>query len=422
MIYKVKMFQKYLLLIIVISLFNCKKDKTNSNNKKMNKIEEQVNSFKTDYDFLRKYTDIVLLEDKKNNGKVAISPRLQGRVMTSTARGWSGKSYGWINKKHFISGDTLDHINIYGGEERLWFGPEGGQYSIFFKKGDAFTLDNWYTPKLIDLEPFDLVNQTASHVLFSKNASLTNYSGFTFNFNIERFIAILSKDEIDTILEITPSDKISAVGYQTKNTLKNIGDKPWQKKNGLLSIWLLSMFNHTPTTTVVIPYKSGDESKLGPVVIDDYFGKVPSDRLKVNKNAIFFKADGQQRGKIGLSPKRSTNIIGSYDSKTGTLTILKFNKPANENDYVNSKWEIQKEPYKGDVINSYNDGPPEPGASPLGPFYELETSSAAAALGIGEKITHEQYTFHFEGEITELNAISIKILGVTLEEISNVFK
>ena len=55
----------------------------------------------------------MLLEDEKGNGKVAISAALQARVMTTTANGWSGKGYGWINKKHFISGDTLENINVY---------------------------------------------------------------------------------------------------------------------------------------------------------------------------------------------------------------------------------------------------------------------------------------------------------------------
>lgn len=419
--YKVRKFQKFLVLIITISLFSCKMEKPKSDEQEKNNIEEQGNSFKADYDFLRKYTDIVLLEDKQGNGKVAISPALQGRVMTTTANGWLGKSYGWINKKHFISGDTLKHINIYGGEERLWFGPEGGQYSIFFKKGTEFTLDNWFTPKLIDLEPFDLIEQTDKSAVFFKTASLTNYSGFTFNFNIERAVSILYKDEINNQLGIEIPKNISAVGYQTKNTLKNIGDQPWEKETGLLSIWLLGMLKHSPTTTVIIPYVSGEESKLGPVVNDDYFGKVPSDRLKVSENAIYFKADGQQRGKIGVSPLRATDVMGSYDDVEGTLTIVKYNKPENENDYVNSKWEIQREPYKGDVVNSYNDGPPEPGVVPLGPFYELETSSPAAALNIGNTITHEQYTFHFEGEKTELNTISMKILGVSLEVIGQIF-
>ena len=28
-----------------------------------------------------------------------------------------------------------EHVNVFGGEDRFWLGPEGGQYSIFFVKG-----------------------------------------------------------------------------------------------------------------------------------------------------------------------------------------------------------------------------------------------------------------------------------------------
>ena len=57
------------------------------------------------------------------------------------------------------------------------------------------------------------------------------------------------------------------------------------------------------------------------------------------------------------------------------LTLVQYTRPAGATRYVNSMWAIQQNPYGGDVINSYNDGPPAPGAAPLGPFYELETSS-----------------------------------------------
>jgi hypothetical protein len=28
----------------------------------------------------------------------------------------------------------VPHINVFGGEDRFWLGPEGGQFSIFFAK------------------------------------------------------------------------------------------------------------------------------------------------------------------------------------------------------------------------------------------------------------------------------------------------
>jgi hypothetical protein len=88
-------------------------------------------------------------------------------------------------------------------------------------------------------------------------------------------------------------------------------------------------------------------------------------------------------------------------------------------DYVNSMWEIQDHPYRGDVVNSYNDGPPEPGAKPLGPFYELETSSPAAVLKPGQTIMHLHRTFHLQGSETDLDSIAKATLGVSIQEIKS---
>ena len=84
-------------------------------------------------------------------------------------------------------------------------------------------------------------------------------------------------------------------------------------------------------------------------------------------------------------------------------------------------WEFQDKPYEGDVINSYNDGSPEPGAAPLGPFYELETSSPAAALKSGETMKHVQRTFHIRGSETELDPLAKRLLGASLDEIKSAF-
>jgi hypothetical protein len=79
-------------------------------------------------------------------------------------------------------------------------------------------------------------------------------------------------------------------------------------------------------------------------------------------------------------------------------------------------WEQQKEPYGGDVINSYNDGPTEPGKTSLGGFYEIESSSPAAALAPGEKLTHAHLTFHFTGPREALDTVARKVLGVSLDQ------
>jgi hypothetical protein len=71
------------------------------------------------------------------------------------------------------------------------------------------------------------------------------------------------------------------------------------------------------------------------------------------------------------------------------------------------------------VVNSYNDGPPSPGAKPLGPFYELETSSPAGALKAGEALTHVQQTIHLQGSADSLDPIAKATLGVSIAEITS---
>ena len=102
--------------------------------------------------------------------------------------------------------------------------------------------------------------------------------------------------------------------------------------------------------------------------------------MKIEEDVLFFKGDGTRRGKIGISPKRSKGVAGSYDADGGVLNIVTYNVQAAPSGFVNSMWEHQKEPYAGDVINAYNDGSPEPGKPPLGPFYELENLFARRRL------------------------------------------
>lgn len=402
-------------------------EKENSSNKTQEHINEKGNNvnittYGDDVAFMENYIDLIQLSNPSSNSKVAISAALQGRVMTSSAYGDQGRSYGWINKELFKSKETSEHINVYGGEERFWLGPEGGQYSIFFKKGTEFTLDNWYTPKLIDLEPFDMVSQSSNNVLFSKKASLKNYADFQFDMEIKREISLLSNADVTKEFGINSlNEKIKLVAYKTTNSVTNTSEIDWKKESGLLSVWLLGMYNPSPNTTMFIPYNSGDETELGVAVNDAYFGKVPSERLVIKESVIYFSGDGKHRSKIGLSPMRAKDVAGSYDSKNGILTIIKYNKPEGATDYVNSMWEIQDEPFSGDVINAYNDGAPSPGEKPLGPFYELETSSPALALKSGESGTHIQLTCHFEGNAESLNPIIKHVFGISIAEIKNAF-
>ncbi|MHC4121705.1 MAG: DUF6786 family protein [Planctomycetota bacterium] len=377
------------------------------------------NTFGDDLEFLRKHTEVVLLSDSSGDGQVAVLPRMQGRVMTSTAEGADGLSFGWINRELVASGEFVEHINVFGGEDRFWIGPEGGQFSIFFKNGVPFDLEHWYTPAPIDTEAFELVSASRNRAVLKKDMRLENYSRTVFDLRVDREVRILGKEEAVNELGIAPAKAVKMVAFESTNKMTNTGEAAWKKETGLLSIWILGMFNPSPKTTVVVPFNAGPESTLGPAVNDSYFGKVPSDRLVVEDDVLFFSGDGQYRSKIGLSPQRSKPVLGSYDATNKVLTIVQYNKPTGVTDYVNSMWELQDEPFKGDVVNSYNDGPAEPGAEPMGPFYELESSCMAAALDPGEKISHIHRTFHLQGSEEDLDPIAKATLGVTIEKIKS---
>ena len=374
-------------------------------------------NFGQDVEFLKNYVDTIVLVD--NDAQVAVVPAYQGRVMTSTAGGKDGDSFGWINYEHIASGQIVPHMNAFGGEDRFWMGPEGGQFAIFFSKGGKFTLDDWQTPPVIDSEPYVVVAKTATSATFAKNAKLTNYSGTPFDVNIKRTVSLLDDKQVSARLGMDLPDSVKAVAYQSDNTITNAGTNTWEKETGLISIWILSMYKHSPQTTIVIPFKPGNESTLGAKVNDEYFGKVPAERLKVEDDILFFSGDGQYRSKIGISPQRAKPVLGSYDAVNKVLTIVQYTLPGDTTDYVNSMWEIQEKPYGGDVVNSYNDGPPEPGAKPLGPFYELESSSPAAPLAPGQSMNHVHRTFHIQGEEKDLDPIAQKLLGVGIDEIKN---
>ena len=379
--------------------------------------------FKDDLAFLEARTGVVVLSSADGLARVAVNPDIQGRVMTSTAGGPDGLSFGWINRELLASGENNPHINAFGGEDRFWLGPEGGQFSIFFRKGDPFDLDHWWTPPAVNEGAFDVAAREAGRIRFRKAMRLENYSGAAFELEVDREVRLLGRAEV-AALGVPVPDGVRMVAFASENTVTNAGANAWTKETGLLSIWILGMFNPSPETTVVVPFKPGPEADLGPVVNDAYFGKVPADRLAVREDegVLFFSGDGRYRSKIGIGPARVKPFAGSWDAANGALTLVHLTLPAGPAEYVNSMWEIQEKPYAGDVVNSYNDGPAAPGAKPLGPFYELESSSPAAALEPGGRATHVHTTMHFQGPRRALDAVARATLGVGLDEIERALR
>ena len=157
-----------------------------------------------------------------------------------------GFSYGWINYKLIESGQKTEHINAFGGEERLWLGPEGGQFSIYFARGAKQEFANWYVPAELDTVAFDLVSKSRNRASFGKQFRLDQLFRDQMDIGIERNIDLLDKASIANALGFEIPDSVNGVAYQSDNVLINHGEKAWTKETGMLSVWMLSMLTPSP--------------------------------------------------------------------------------------------------------------------------------------------------------------------------------
>ena len=363
-------------------------------------------TYSYDRQFLEnKGIETVELSSPDGRARVLAVPAWQGRIATSTAAGEKGRSFGWINHKFIESGEVSPQFNNYGGEERFWLGPEGGENSWYFAKGAEQIFPNWKVPAPFDTETFETVAKSSSTATFGKDVTLVNAKGTEFRMRMQRKISLLDRKTLEDVLGIGAGG-LQFVAYTSENTITNKGVEPWTEESGMPSVWMLGMFNPSETTTVFIPY---DEEGEGRVVKDDYFGPMPEGRLKAENGVIAFSIDGKFRSKIGVSGSRTKGKVLAFDPQQGTLTLLLTAIPTRGARFVNSQWGVQDEPFGGDALNSYNDGPTEDGTV-MGPFYEIESSSPAAALAPGESLTHVQTTVHFEGPAGKLKEILAKLL------------
>jgi hypothetical protein len=373
-------------------------------------------TFAYDLKFLKAKDSVVVLKNNEGSGEIIISPKYQAKVFTSTANGEMGRSFGWVNYKAFDLKQPDSHMNAFGGEDRLWLGPEGSKFALFFKPGTAMTFDNWHTPAAVDHESWKLDSSDSKNASLSKTTTMQNYAGTELNIKLDRNIHILENTDIAQMLGIALDTAVKAVGFSTATSITNTGTTAWDKTSGAPCLWNLDMFTPSPSVVIVVPY---EQNTTGKIATTDYFGQIPPDRVKTINGTLFFKADGKSRGKLGMPPNRIKKYAGSYDAANNVLTLITYDFDTKAT-YLNQEWKTDKDPFIGDVVNAYNDGPLANGTQ-MGPFYEIESVSPAAFLAPNEKLTHKHSVFHFTGSKDGLNAIAIKTLGVSLKDIQASF-
>lgn len=409
---------KKIILVFLITTYvmSACNDATQTDNKQPEAPAYEAGSFGYDVQFLQQHDSIVVLQN--GDARVIVSPKYQAKVFTSSANGMKGKSFGWINYKAFTA--PVDaHMNAYGGENRLWLGPEGGKFSLFFPKDSEMVFNNWKTPAAFDTDAWTVTAKSDQSVSMRKDMQLTNYAGTQLSIAAERTVNMLSPEAIASTIQVSFDTSVKATGYQTVNTITNSGKQAWTEKTGMPCIWMLDMLNPSPQTVIAIPYKTNVADAKSKVATTDYFGEIPADRIKYDNGVLLFKADGKSRGKLGIAPQRAMPVAGSYDALNKVLTITVFDVDS-AGRYLNQEWNTKKPPFSGDAVNAYNDGPLQDG-SQMGPFYEIESVSPAAFLQPGQSLKHQHTVLHFTGNEQVLDSISQKLLHISLAALKSAF-
>lgn len=359
--------------------------------------------------------EIYVLTGRNRQRKVLVCPQLAGRVLGTSFSGESGTFGGYINHRAFTEG-MKDAWDNWGGEERYWLCPEGGQYGLMFRdKRESFS--HYHVQDGINNQPYE-VTEASPHGSFLRMRSrmrLQNKQGTNFDVEVARHISPLDNCPYANGC----GSSVDVVGFQSESTLSNIGQIPFSRDTGALAHWHIGQFPVGKHTIAAIPYRAS--SSEDPPIREDYFkdfclgGFMPRHHYSKLNNCVLLKADGRVRTKLGQNSSRAAGLLGSYNLETGEVVLMDYDfYPKLE--YVASYWYHQPRPYHGDVISLSVEGPNEPGG-PAGRCYELEAMSPALWLDPGESFTWRTRTMHLRGAKQTVAPIFERFLGPNLAQL-----
>lgn len=324
-----------------------------------------------------------------------VTPSLSGRVLATSFRGHQDSINGFVDADAFRHG-MRDFWDNWGGEDRYWLCPEGGQFGLMFQ-GKENCFANYTVQPGINNQVYRVTEIAASgnNLTMQAEFELVNAKGTQFSLQSTRRITLLE----DCPFTVGTSLEVESVGFESSSTITNIGQDPWTRDSGALAHWHLGQFPLGDRTVIVIPFRPGSSSD--PPVREDYFrefcidGKMPADRYSIGDGFVLLRADGRCRTKIGQNRSRGTGLIGSIDLDSNRLVFMDYDFYPNLQ-YAASYWYEQTEPYNGDCISVSAEGPSEVGA-PNGRCYELESMSPAMLLPPGQSFTFRTRTMHVRG-------------------------
>jgi hypothetical protein len=359
----------------------------------------------------------IVLNAQRSPASVLLAPELVGRVMCSTFDRNGGLANAWINKTAIQLGKVDPVFNNFGGEERFWLAPEGGPFGLEFGKKES-KFENYCVQPGMSTIAYKVSAQDDKSAVMEADLCLENHNGTQFELRVQRRISLVESCPYTQ----AAGGIIELAGFQSENTVLNIGTKAWTKAGGTISMWCLGQLLEHPHLSIIVPVRPGWGAESSPPTVDEYFkdfcidGKFPSNRRANFDSFVLLKADGAVRGKVGIKRERAAGRLGSYDPDANCLTIVDHDFYP-ELEYPTGFWKDYENAFDGDALSVYIDGPEYPGGR-LGVSYELETLSPALFLRPQEEFSYRNRTFHLRGNPQDLEVISQRFLGPSLSQIA----
>jgi hypothetical protein len=359
--------------------------------------------------------DALVLTAPNTSGAVLVAPGLVGRVLCSTFDCGSGGTNGWINEVAIRRGKVDPVFNNFGGEERIWFAPEGGPFGLMFGRKESVFENYCVQPGMSALD-YEVAESRPTSVLLRADLTLENGVGTRFDLHVDRRISLMGSCPYTLGIP----GRTEVVAFQTENTVTNTG-AGWARTGGTLAIWCLGQFLEHRRLSIIVPAHPATDSESSPATVDEYFkdfcigGVFPSVRRVDWGEFVLLRADGKVRGKVGIKRDRATGRLGSYNPDDTHLIIVDHDFYP-ELEYTSGYWRQYENPFDGDALSVYIDGP-EWSGGPEGVSYELETMSPALFLRSGDAFTYRNRTFHIRGDGESVGQVCRRSLGPTLDQL-----
>jgi len=314
-------------------------------------------------------------------GSLIIAPEKGARICSAAI---DGENCFWINKDKVLANDWN-----FGGQ-RSWIAPETGKKGMFADE----TWSCWQCPPAID--PGNYVTESAD------SAKCTCRSRFSIQTNDKTVYELsLSRSvQVADIQKKLPSG-VGSLAIHFSHSLTNEGTSLIDKEIGL---WSLIMLPNEKAGTVIVPLTKS----TGKCYRDNYFGRVPEDRINIADNLICMQVHGGIIYKIGVPPEASTGCIASIrPSRIDNSLIMVIKKFSISSKGVYVDRPLKEQHTNGDAIQSYNSE-----GSGADCFFEIECHAPAEKLAPGKTQTHEIAISIYKGPAKDIFAVAASEISI----------